>query len=232
MEEPLVINEDGEIIDGVRRWLAVLELNWDSIEFIEKSYSSVEAEQEAILRYNDDRDETFSQKMRVALEYEKVIAPRLEKRMKAGKSLDEQEDDPILNSDEGATTLEIASDRVDWGKSKYRQAKAIWEAKESGDKQAIELVAELDDKDGDISVNGAYEKLEESGEGGTIPETRGKAAPKEVAKEKINIEEPVRAAFPTIVYRFKQLLNRVRPVRGRASENEADLRLEIHDEEV
>jgi hypothetical protein len=161
MEKPLIVNDDDEIIDGVRRWLAGLVLGWETIEVIKKSYSSVEAEKQAILRHNDDRDETFSQKMRVALVYEKVVAPILEKRMKEGKSLDEQ-DDPLLESSEGDTTDAIVADRVGWGETKYWQAKKIWEAKESGDSEAGGVTSNLDD--GEVSVNKAYETLNESDE--------------------------------------------------------------------
>lgn len=214
MEDPLVINEDGEIIDGVRRWLAVLALDKDSVEVDERSYASYEEEKEAILRHNDDRDETFSQKMRVALQYEELVVPILEKRMKAGTSLDQQDDDPMLKSDEGATALELAGDRVDWGKDKYRHAKAIWEAKESGDKSAAKLVRQLDDDD--ISVNKAYQELtEDQGKGGQgeVPdEQRGITLSKGVPVDKIeaDIEDPEQASFVLNGKKFNSLLGQIR----------------------
>lgn len=231
MEEPLVINDQGEIIDGVRRWLAVSELGWDKIEVIERSYPSVETEKKAILRHNDDRDETFSQKIRVAMEYEKLVAPLLEKRMKAGKSLDEQEADPLLKSDEGATAIELAGDRVGWGKDKYWQAKTVWDAKESGDNYARKLVARLDD--GEISVNKAYEELNENrGKAGReeIPDDqRGILLSEGVPVEKIeaNINNPEQAALVLHSTEFKRLLKQVRLPRELGGSNNKFVRLEM-----
>lgn len=168
MEEKPIINEDDEIIDGVRRWLASLELGWDSIDVIERSYPSFEAEKAAILRHNDDRNETFSQKVRVALRYKEEVAPVLEKRMKAGKSANEIEEHPLLESNEGDTANELAADLVGWGGTKLWQAEKIWEARhDSNDaiaELARELVQSLDDPEDKTSVNRAKEKLDQERE--------------------------------------------------------------------
>lgn len=246
MEEPLVVTEEGEIIDGVRRWLAAKELGWDSIEVIEKSYPSVQAEKEAILRHNDDRDETFSQKVRVALEYEEMIAPKLEQRMKAGKPLDEQEDDPLLKSKEGenVTANELAADRVGWGETKYWHAKAIWEAKESGDNEARKLVRQLDDPnpdpDDDISVNGAYMALEKSDETERDEDyiQRGLTDQDDYAEEKREAYGPIQASFETTPSKFKKVLRKcsprssLEPTRDYDTEDRPNLFLEIYDGEV
>lgn len=246
MEEPLVINEDGEIIDGVRRWLAALELGMDSVEVLEEPNRSSEEEQAAILRHNDDRDETFSQKMRVALEYEEMIAPRLEKRMKAGKSLDEQEDDPLLKSKEGenATANELAADRVGWGQTKYWQAKAIWDAKESGDETARKLVSRLDDPDPDpddeISVNEAYESLHETDETPRDEDyiSRGLTDQDDYAEEKTEAYGPVQASFVTNKVKLRRLFEKSTPFRDLNEKPESeegeelDLYLEVQEEEV
>lgn len=238
MEEPLVVNENDEIIDGVRRWLAALELGKVSIEAVEKSYPSVEAEKKAILRHNDDRDETFSQRIRVALEYDRLVSPVLEERMKTGKSLEEQEKDPLLKSKEGETALELAADRVGWGQTKYWQAKTVWKAKESGDNYAMKLVTRLDA--GDISVNKAYEELNDR-EDETLQDEdyirRGLSKEDDFAEEKMQTYGPVQASFQTDSRQFKLLLSKSSPLRKMERQKEdrkefPDLYLEVSENEV
>lgn len=228
MEKPLVVNEEDEIIDGVRRWLAVLELEQNVISAIEKPYPSVEAEKEAILRHNDDREESFSQKMRVALDYEEMIAPRLEERMEAGQSLEEQDDDPLLKSKEGETALEFAANRVGWGQTKYWQAKAVWDARESGDDQARNLVTKLDD--GEISVNRAYEDLQD-----TTKEIRDEDyIPRGLTDEDVYADEkresygPIQASFETSSSQFGRLLDKTAPYQKLEGTSDDDQKPDIH----
>jgi ParB-like chromosome segregation protein Spo0J len=238
MVEPLIVNENREIIDGTRRWLATLELEKDSVEVVEKSYSSVEEEEKAILHHNDDRDETFSQKIRVALEYERLVAPLLEKRMKAGKSLEEQEDHPLLKSKEGKTALELAADRVGWGQTKFYEAKTVWEAKESGDNYARTLVTQLDADD--TTVHAAYQELKEHEEETSRDEdyiVRGLSDQDVYAEEKIEAYGPIQASFRTEPHRFKNILSKSSPFRSldgasSAADEDPDVYIEIRESEV
>lgn len=171
LENPIIINHDGEILDGVRRWKAAKELGWQTIQVDKRDYESSEGEKLAILRHNDDREETYSQKMRVALQYEDLVAPIMEKRIHKSNQVelaDLSEDSPQLELAEadGKTTREIVGDRIGWSGSKYYHAKRIWEVAKGEDdvSQEItdlgeELVKSLD-KD-DESVYGAWKTINE-----------------------------------------------------------------------
>ncbi|MUV60615.1 ParB/RepB/Spo0J family partition protein [Halobacterium sp. CBA1126] len=126
IEQPLVVNEDYEIIDGVRRWMAARKLDLSHVPVEERSYGSKEEERLAILRHNDDRHETSLQKVREGLMYEKLVAPQMQDRIEAGDTIDD--DDPLLDLTEGtnATTREIVADRVGWSGTTYYKARYLW----------------------------------------------------------------------------------------------------------
>ena len=126
IEQPLVVNEDNEIIDGVRRWMAAKELELPQVPVEKRSYDTLEDEKLAILRHNDDRNETELQKVREGLMYENLVAPKMENRIEAGDVIDD--DDPLLDLTEGdnATTREIVADRVGWSGTTYYKARYLW----------------------------------------------------------------------------------------------------------
>lgn len=213
LERPLIINENDELIDGVRRWLAISQLDWDRVDVVQRSFASIEEEKQAILRHNDDRDETFTQKIRVALEYEELVAPILERRMKAGKPIGEQEDDPLLESNEGLTALELAADRVGWGQTKFWQAKTIWKEKESGHRRAEKLVKQL--VADELTVNAAYESLnKEKSESDTeVPnEQRGTLLAEGVPVDLIeaDIKNPEQASFVVSSNNLRRMLLQIK----------------------
>ncbi|MFC6786401.1 ParB N-terminal domain-containing protein [Halobaculum halobium] len=171
LENPIIVNQDGLILDGVRRWKAATALDWDSIPVDTRDYGSTEMEQLAILRHNDDREETFSQKMRIALQYKELVAPMMEKRIEQSEKVDFadlSENSPQLDlaDAEGKTTRELVGDRIGWSGSKFYYARKVWEAAEGGENYssdisdfAKELVKDLDgDKK---SVYGAWTDLKE-----------------------------------------------------------------------
>lgn len=169
--------EDAEvgfhIIDGKRRWRAAKLLDMDTVPCEVREFDSEQAKKAAILALNDHRDETFTQKMKMALEYEEEVAPFYEERMNAGKPLPDLEEMEAPPSDlTGGTKRAYAADRVGWSTGKLNQAKQIWRAKtgrpkDIDDEEIIdklqekgqELVEQLDDEAGDMSVYRAYQEI-------------------------------------------------------------------------
>jgi len=140
--------------------------------------------------------------------------------------------------------VEQACQHVSFGKSTYWDGKTVERAAQEGlwgQQNSEELPPEVVTvareqweqlKRKEVKIGGACKTLREAKEEAKEVEIRGKAAPEKVAKTEFDIKEPIRVAFPTSVYRFKQLLGKVKPVRGNAEEEEADLRIEVYDEEI
>lgn len=153
--------DDGiEIIDGVRRWLAARELDFETVPVDIREYEDEAEKKEAVLRHNDDRNETFYQKMRVALAHEETVAPRLKERMERGESLDEMDDDPAQNFGDGenVTSRGLAADRVGWSRETLRKAEKVWTlAHDEGIQWAEEAIEAINE--GERSVHSAYEEF-------------------------------------------------------------------------
>lgn len=137
LEKPLIITESNEVIDGVRRLKAAEILDWSKIEVAVHSYDDQSQKRRAVLRHNDHRNETFSQKMGVALKFEELIAPVMEKRMKKGRSVSRSkldDDDLLIEAAEGGdeSTQELVGNRVGWSSETYRKAKKIWRTAHNG----------------------------------------------------------------------------------------------------
>ena len=131
LEKPLIINEDDEVIDGVRRLKAANILDWDEIDVHVQSFSDEGEEKLAILRHNDYRTETFSQKVSIALKFQKLVASDMKTKMQNDKMLSEpklDDGDLLLQAAEGEnnTTRCLAVDRANWSRGKHRQVKKIW----------------------------------------------------------------------------------------------------------
>lgn len=166
VEEPIIINEDDRILDGIRRWMAAKRVDdIDSIECIVRSY---EDEEKAILRLNDDRAETFRQKMEVATRYKEKAEDALRERMELGKSLDEldPEEDPAQEFAEGenATAMELAADRVGWSDETFRKALKIWTRAEEGaggpnDEGNVPYQLVEDINIGNLSITAAHQEF-------------------------------------------------------------------------
>lgn len=161
------------IIDGKQRWRVAKLLDWDTVPCEVREYDTEAALRIATLALNDHRDETFTQKVKMALQYEEKVAPYYEERMNAGKPLPDLEDAEDPPSDlTGVTKRAYAADRVGWSTGKLNQAKQIWRAKK-GDPKDIddediidelqekggELVEQLDDETTDMSVYRAYQEI-------------------------------------------------------------------------
>jgi hypothetical protein len=169
LENPIIIDDQNRIIDGVRRWKAAKELGWDEIEARTQKFDSEEQAELAILRHDDNREANPAQKIQIGYEYKKQIAPLIEKRVEAGKPIEELDLDFDLPAveipeDEQITARGLAANRVGWSESKFYQGKRIFETSE-GERDVPDEVEEaagelMDDlAEGEESVNSAFETL-------------------------------------------------------------------------
>lgn len=152
--EPILIKPDGTIISGHRRYTAALEVGLDEIPVREVSYDSDLAEREAVIHHNKQRTKTFSQKMREAMELEKIERERAKERQ--GERTDIKQ--TFASSEFGQTRDKVASE-LDMSGETYRKAKRLWEAaKEDGIERIQKEVEKIES--GAQSINGAYETLQ------------------------------------------------------------------------
>jgi len=159
---PLVINEEGIIISGCRRWKAALQLGLTSVPVEVRSFEIGIEEKQAILDYNLHREKTFSQKMREAELLKEIVGRRAKQKMLAGRR--DPRRDPTLIFGEGYSakrhsreTDAIVGAQVRMGKDTLRKGKKIWNKAKRGDWKAAELIGALDG--GTTSVNAAYTTL-------------------------------------------------------------------------
>jgi len=163
--ENLVIKQDGTIISGHRRWLAVLELHPKHIKNVACEIIGFPGgeegqllEEERLLESNRQRKKTDVQLANEGRLLEKIYAKQAEMRMKAGKKQDkfnekETTDTPnIGGSDQenpvptlaqgsnGRTRAKVANE-LGMGEESYRKLKKLREASESDD-QVIAQIAD------------------------------------------------------------------------------------------
>jgi len=158
---PLVINEDGFIISGCRRWKVAVELRMKSVPVEVRSFKSEAEEKQAILDYNRYREKTLSQKMRESDLLKEIVAARAKQRMLAGRQ------DPTPTFGEGYSpkrhereTAAIVGARVGMGKDSYRRGQQIWDEAKAGNRKAAQLILAVDRHV--ASVNGAYNALKKN----------------------------------------------------------------------
>jgi len=162
IRDPLVVNEDGIIISGCRRWKAALQVGLTSVPVEVRSFKNEVEEKQAILDYNLHREKTFSQKMREAELLEEIVGRRAKQKMLAGRR--DPRRDPTLIFGEGYSakrhsreTDAILGAHVRMGKDTLRKGKRIWNKAKQGDWKAAELIGALNE--GATSVNAAYTTL-------------------------------------------------------------------------
>jgi ParB-like chromosome segregation protein Spo0J len=160
---PLVVNTEGIIISGCRRWKVAMKLGLTSVPVEIRSYQNETEETQAILDYNRYREKTFSQKMREAELMKEINGARAKKKMLAGRN------DPTLMLEEGHSikrsnreTAAIVGSSIHMGKDTYRKGEQIWNRSKQGDQKAMELTRKLDEKA--TSVNAAYNTLKKADE--------------------------------------------------------------------
>ena len=165
---PLVINEEGVIISGCRRWKAALELGLPRVPVEVKSFESEIEEKQAILDYNRQREKTFSQRMREVELLGDITGKRAKQRMLAGR----RDPTPIFGEGFSAKrhereTAAIVGAHVGMGSDTLRRGQQIWSTAKEGDRKAEELIVALDG--GATSVNAAYNTLKKCENGADEP---------------------------------------------------------------
>ena len=151
--EPVLIKSDGTIISGHRRYTAASEVGLDEVPVREVSFDSDLEEREAVIHHNKQRTKTFSQKMREAMELEKIERQRARERQ--GERTDIKQ--TFASSEFGQTRDKVASELEMSGET-YRKAKRVWEAAKEDDIERIQKEVEKIEN-GAQSINGAYETL-------------------------------------------------------------------------
>lgn len=157
---PLVVtpvkSEDWEIVSGHRRLACARRLGFADVPCEIREFPSDLEKHHAVLDYNRQRRKTFSQLMREADALELLEGPRA--RVRRTANLRQNRHDR-RNSDDrsGRSDESIACAIGLGGKDLYRQARAVWQASESGDIRASSSVALLDR--GEKTIYAAYKDL-------------------------------------------------------------------------
>lgn len=158
---PLIINDDGVIISGSRRWIAALKLGLPSVPVEVRSFKNESEEKQAILDYNRYREKSFSQKMREAQLLKEIEAKKAKRRMLAGRR------DPTLTSGEGYSpkrhereTAVIVAARMQMRKDTFRKGEKVWNEAKEGNEEAAKYVKAMDDET--KSVNSAFLALKKA----------------------------------------------------------------------
>lgn len=152
--EPILVNSDGTIISGHRRYEAALEVGLEEVPVREISYDSELEEREAVIHHNKQRTKTFSQKMREAMELEEIESERAKKRQGTRSDIKQT----FASSEFGQTRDKVASE-LDMSGETYRKAKRVWKAAEDENIERIQKEVEKIES-GAQSINGAYETLQ------------------------------------------------------------------------
>lgn len=163
VREPVVITADDTIISGHRRVEAARRVGKNQIKVRVESFGSDLEEREAVVHYNKQRSKTFSQKMREALELEKIERKRAKERQ--GTRTDLVDEDPNVSQKfarseiEGTgSTREKVADHIKVSGETYRKAKAVWEAAEEGVSRFEREVKKIDN--GTQSIHRAYKEYQ------------------------------------------------------------------------
>lgn len=147
----ITIKEDNTIISGHRRCAVLKELGMQArCEIV--PFENELAEKRAILSYNNQRDKTFSQKLRETRELETIVKEQAHERKVSNLK---QSDTPILAGQ--GETRDIVSQAIGMKHSSYLKVKVVFEKAEDGDKTAKIIMDKLDSKE--ITANEASNLL-------------------------------------------------------------------------
>lgn len=151
-----------QILSGHRRWQAARQLGWERVPCLIRRPPDEESRQRFILESNRHRHKTFTQLMREADALERLLTTQARRRRlnnlqtastKAAESPDRRNSD-----DRTGRTDQIVGRLIGLGgKDRYRQARAIWSAAQTGDPRAVAAVAQLDQ--GSKTIHAAHKDL-------------------------------------------------------------------------
>ena len=149
---PLAVKMDGTVVSGHRRWKAAAAAGLTSVPVVVVSFADELEEWEAIVEFNRQREKTFSQRMKETATLEVVERERAKARMLAGKATD-----PMGKCPQGTTgtSRDAVAEKAGLGSARtYARAKAVWDAAQAGDAEALDAVADLDA--GKTTISAAY----------------------------------------------------------------------------
>lgn len=147
--QPIVVNTEDTIISGHRRVEAAKEVGLEEVPVLVKEFDSVLEERVEIVHSNKNRTKTFSQKMREAMELERIEKARAKKRQGDRRDITQN----FAASAYGESREKVVKN-YDMSRETYRKAKKIWEASQAGVEELEEQVEKLDA--GEQSIHGAY----------------------------------------------------------------------------
>jgi len=153
VEQPITVTEDSHFTDGIavisgnKRTEAADRTDRDLPIGAWKEYDTPGDEVAAVLRYNDYRDKSFSQRMGEADSIKEIVEASAEGRMQNPMQ-------DFAEGDDGLTRDKIAK-RVGFGSGEtYRKASKVWDSAQSGNESAQHLVEEIDAEN--ESIHSAY----------------------------------------------------------------------------
>lgn len=161
VEQSIVVTDDSHYADGVvilsghKRTIAADRADQKVPIGSYKEYETPEEEWDAIIRYNDYRDKTFSQKMGEGDAIKVIAEGNAKERMLATQNNDSGAALQNFAGQDGGLSRDEVAERIKIGSGEtYRKAKKVWDASKDGDRLAEELVEKLDEEE--ESIHGAY----------------------------------------------------------------------------
>jgi len=160
MLEPIVIKDDGTIISGHRRWLALKKLGIDA-NCRTITFDNELDEKECLIEFNRQRKKTATQMMRESEELEEIVKAKAKLRqLEGGRKGNEHRKNKIkAKCDENAKKIRtksrtIIAEKIGMKTETYRKTKEIWNKAKQGDTVAKETFKKLDS--GGITTHAAH----------------------------------------------------------------------------
>jgi len=145
---PIVIDQDKRIIDGVRRWNAVKALKLETVPCQIREFENEESAISAILNYNRYRQKTPRQIFNESREIKRIETEKAQRRKREGK--------PISAEGLKGQVRDFVSTFFKMGHTKFEELEAVFEAED-----VYPDIAEKVD-DGTWSVHRGYTKIRDT----------------------------------------------------------------------
>jgi hypothetical protein len=149
---PVILNQDGLILSGTRRWLAAKKAGLVKVPTIRFLGKSELVEELFLIESNRQRVKTEGQIAREASELLRIESELAKTRKAAGIDL------PVKSSGGNGDVRDKVANTLGIGGSKVDQAVAIVRAAEAGDEIAKQELRKLDNNE--ISVNAAHKAIQ------------------------------------------------------------------------